>query len=321
MMKTRTVRQTGVFQRSMGALAIAAGSFVASFGVVPSANAYEQTMTCIVGASLENQGCRPKEKPLGLHWPSTCVPWRLGDSIGVGSPMGGAIRAAFDTWNAPACSSLTLRYEGTTDQNVVGYDCRDGGARNANSVMLVDDWRRGSQIVALTSVTYQVSTGKILDADIEMNNRDFEWGIVTSPLTQMNTMDVENAMAHEVGHFLGLDHSEAESYTGNNHYEDATMYRLTFRSETKRRQLDSDDIAGLCAIYPTTGKPPKSCEPRVPTHFATPATFDPAHVDCSKKRGCCSTSVAEPLPTRDILLVAALLLFLRTLTLRRTTIA
>lgn len=312
MIPPRTVVQT--------ALMLLAGLLL-QVGLTPTAHAYEQTMSCIPGAAPEHQGCRPKETPIGLRWPSTCVSWRLGDSIDPQSPMAGAIRASFASWNEPECGGITLRYAGTTDQDVVGYDCRDGGARNANSVMLVDDWHKGSQIVALTSVTYQVSTGYILDADIEMNNEHFEWGIVTTPSSQMNTMDIQNAMTHEVGHFIGLDHTEDESFTGPGHYEDATMYRLTFRAETKRRQLHPDDIAGLCAIYPAEEADADSCPPLDPDHFTSPANFDPSHTSCDRRRGCCSASEGDPRPAAELLLAAALLFFLRFLTLRAPFVA
>ena len=59
-------------------------------------------------------------------------------------------------------------------------------------------------------------------------------------------------MAHESGHFLGLAHSDDVN---------ATMYyRVTMDGETLKRDLDDDDVAGLCAIYPW-GAPPVTCVP------------------------------------------------------------
>jgi len=63
-------------------------------------------------------------------------------------------------------------------------------------------------------------------------------------------VDLENVMTHELGHYLGLAHSTVL---------DATMFASAEAGETIKRDLDPDDIEGLCTIYPA-GSPGGVCD-------------------------------------------------------------
>ncbi len=54
-------------------------------------------------------------------------------------------------------------------------------------------------------------------------------------------MDVQNTVTHELGHVLGLDHSNVAS---------ATMSATASPGETGKRTLDQDDMDGICSAYP-----------------------------------------------------------------------
>lgn len=120
-------------------------------------------------------------------------------------------------------------------------------------------------IVALTTASYDTRTGEILDADMELN----AWmGSGPSPpgyyFTCVNpvappcilpgqanciSMDVQNTVTHEAGHFLGLDHTSVAG---------ATMAATASIGETAKRSLEPDDVQGICAIYPA-GAPATTC--------------------------------------------------------------
>jgi hypothetical protein len=104
--------------------------------------------------------------------------------------------------------------------------------------------------LALTTLSYNPATGEIYDADIELNTHgtNFTLDEVTPPIQA----DFQSIMTHEVGHFLGLDHSRVGMTTMREHYDGT----LEFRS------LDPDDIAGVCAIYPPGRALSGKCEPR-----------------------------------------------------------
>jgi hypothetical protein len=68
-------------------------------------------------------------------------------------------------------------------------------------------------------------------------------------------VDLPSLITHETGHFLGLDHART--------VRSAVMYPSYSAMEDNLRVLHSDDIAGICAIYPPDRKPAiASCGPR-----------------------------------------------------------
>lgn len=304
---------------ALQALAVLALGAALSLVMVSSAHAFERTQTCFPGLPVSELGCRDGEEPRPIFWDQACISWRLNEEIDPESPEGKAIRSSFDTWNnEPTCSYLQLIYAGTTDQTEVGYDCREGGSWNTNQVNFVDDWTYGSQnVVALTSVTYEVPSGRILDADIEFNDDQFIFGVVTDPLTDQARFDIQNVMTHEVGHFVGLDHTLPETYTGDSTFRDATMFAQTSAGEIIRRDLDDDDIAGICEAYPIEDAPEGACEIPEPDFFASPEDFDGTNVSCPEsRRGCsCSSLPARAERRGDVGLLG--LLLATTLLLRR----
>ncbi len=210
--------------------------------------------------------------------------------------MTAAVRAGFDAWahagstaSSGACTDLQLIDQGTTCSTETGNDGRNlvifrNGICSEVAPSCTNDcadtyncWAHSSgsagEIIAVTTVTYRTSNGEIVDADIEFNAWNgstvdphgsyftcvpspAEGGgapcaCQTPPYGQSNCidMDVQNTAAHEVGHFLGLNHA-ADPGT--------TMYPMTPRFETRKRDLSPDDVAGVCAIYPA-GTPMQGC--------------------------------------------------------------
>ncbi len=222
-----------------------------------------------------------------------------------------AVRASFAAWEQ-GCSDLKLVYGGPTPEirtglggtaeNVVvvrrGF-CSQNPAASQDPCMAdpdVDcagiydcfedhgpgDW----SIVALTTVLYDPGTGRLFDADMELNGWDGTPGTIpTAGLPQhgyyftcdtqpgratcatygqpgCNGYDLQNTVTHEAGHFVGLAHPcgdpgmpscSATLPTGEIPYAQRTMYPGTTIGEISKRTLSADDVAGVCAIYPAQG--------------------------------------------------------------------
>jgi hypothetical protein len=137
--------------------------------------------------------------------------------------------------------------------------------------------------LALTSVSASTSSGIIRDADIEFNAFHFDWtDLVAHPELQGSVYhDLQNALTHEMGHVIGLDHTcflrpPAPLDNNNNPLPDCagappdvletTMFPSANPGDLEKRTLAADDLLGLCEIYPKAEDPmmcvaPKETEP------------------------------------------------------------
>ncbi len=216
------------------------------FGAAPPAHAFVRTRT------QAGQG-------VPIFWDRRCIPYHInerGSEDTTFLDIEKAAQRSYSAWQNVQCSDEELSYQGKTNVELVGYKT---GEKNVNMLVFQegDDWSHQSQIIALTTVTFcsEVSgtlceqEGKILDADIEMNGRDFTFS--TSPLPRPGRYDVQNTVTHEAGHFLGLDHSLDPV---------STMYATAPAGEREKQTLEQDDVNGLCTIYPHVSPVP-ACEP------------------------------------------------------------
>jgi hypothetical protein len=152
-------------------------------------------------------------------------------------------------------------------------------ANDAHNVAVVlTDFPHDSSIIALTTLSNK-KDGRILDADIEVNARDWAWGNLDPGAPppdngQAPPIDLQAAVTHEFGHFLGLGHTcftpfgsdedPPEDQDGNQvpncdprppGVEDTVMFAIVEPGDTRKRTLTADDIAGVCAIYPEDQDP------------------------------------------------------------------
>ena len=283
--------------RTAAAGAVLGTAAIATLLAPAPASAFERTQTCYLGRPLSELGCADGEQPAFVDWRRACVPWRI-DHTTVGERFFPIIIQSFQTWNEVAGSYINLQYAGLTNQSAIGYDCRTDPDRNVNLVRFTEHWNRSNQIIALTTVTYHSKTGEIYDADIELNTDRFALDDVDIPdVIADETMDLQSVMTHEVGHFIGLDHSSDASYEGNQNYTHATMYANTSFGSKSQRVLDDDDIQGISAIYPIAEHNGASCPPIAASVHTTPDDFDPTRTDdCGtrRRRGCrCDASTRE----------------------------
>jgi uncharacterized protein (TIGR03382 family) len=189
-----------------------------------------------------------------------------------------AVRRSFQNWQDvfATCGNFSFEDGGKVDERQVGYVV---GEDNRNIVLFrqrrcadvapssdscwaddacgnkYDCWGNDSQTIAVTLTTYDEISGIIYDSDIELNTPGFyfttsDGPVCTSPgATNCVSTDVENTMTHEIGHFVGLDHT---NYVGS------TMNPRAQPGETSKRSIDSGSKDFVCTAYPK-GKPSVAC--------------------------------------------------------------
>ncbi len=164
-----------------------------------------------------------------LWWPSgNPIGYRMvANNVPVGAGGENAVHRAFASWSN-ASANLEYRFEGFSDRAEQGHD-------GQNLVYWVHQgWPYDPALAAVTFRFYDTRNGKLVDADIIVNGERFSWS------DGGTAYDIENSVAHEVGHFGGLGHSSDGA---------ATMFGRTQPRETSKRSLEHDDLAGLDAIY------------------------------------------------------------------------
>jgi hypothetical protein len=114
----------------------------------------------------------------------------------------------------------------------------DAGKRN-NGIYLLTDWPYDHDQVAMTVTSY-TTYGEIVGVDILVNGeRAFK--MLPEPSNGAAQHDLAAVLTHEVGHALGLAHSEEDP--------DATMYPHIRAGETHQRSLSTDDEAAIEEAY------------------------------------------------------------------------
>jgi len=194
-----------------------------------------------------------------------------------------AVRAAAATWSAPAvsCTGLTLDVQ-------VSPDARADATVDGHNVITFrqDRWEHQpctlpegcaydpSELIQ-TSVYARAQTGVVIGADVEINAVRFHWAdVLKSKPVGSSYVDLQNALTHDLGHLIGLDHTCYDASRagappvdqhgqpipacGPNVPDDVkatTMYPMVDVGETSKRDLAPDDVEGVCALFPPTGQP------------------------------------------------------------------
>jgi len=139
-----------------------------------------------------------------------------------------AARAGLEVWANADCG-FSVSYQGEHAGGPPGID-------GLNVIYIVSvDWREEPTL--LTAPLIGVSGNDIVEADLMLNAEFFDW--TTDGDLGQPAFDVQGAVAHESGHFVGLDEVDLS---------DQTMNPLHNGTEAAR-SLGTDDIAGLCALY------------------------------------------------------------------------
>ena len=227
-----------------------------------------------------------------FKWPQSCVkltayPDDFVSHMPLDEIMSG-VTASADTWStvSDACTYLSITVDYATgatpranpkdQQSMVLFRtknwCKLLPSGACDTTMPYDP-----AALQLTTVSARMSSGQITDADIEVNGFNFMWGdLVANPPTGGSQVhDLQNAVTHEMGHLIGLDHTCYPYPPGSTipHPDDdngvpipdcnaasievkeTTMFPSADSGDIDKRTLAPDDRRGVCETYPAASDP------------------------------------------------------------------
>lgn len=179
-----------------------------------------------------------------------CIPVAVGRQGALVRERASIVESAFRRWSRSPCSDVEFEFRGETSAPI-GFDprLRDNenvvlSTNDADMLAMFGDRR----LLAVTLTSFSTATGEIFDADIIVNDALFDFEQVGDPnscaASGEEVFDLENTLAHEVGHLLGFAHNEDES---------STLFGSSPACEVQKRSLAPIDVDGLCAVYPAEG--------------------------------------------------------------------
>ncbi|WP_232379708.1 matrixin family metalloprotease [Polyangium fumosum] len=255
--------------------------------LAPTASAYCRTTSCKgIGTGARCTPVRPTDCGVELFWKSPCVGFSMQKDASVQIDLDDATQIfvdSFKKWTDADCGDgkhprIKVVNLGPVECKAHEYNKKAG---NANVILFHDDvWPHAGagSTLALTTVTYNVDTGEIYDADMELNGANVEF---TTGIDNV-LYDLPSIATHETGHFLGLSHSADGT---------ATMFADYMPGSTELGSLENDDIEGICAAYPPGDPIPASCDPTPRRGFESQC--NPPEIT-PEDGSCCTTAPGAP---------------------------
>ena len=151
-------------------------------------------------------------------WPRTCLgiivyPAALAGMMPADQVVA-ASAAAADAWSIGRIAGTALDIQVAAAEGAAPAVAYDG---QSSLAFRTDRWCKATDApgvcsydpaaLALTTVFARNSTGEMLDADIEVNAKNFLWSdLELGTQASAGLHNLQNALTHEVGHFIGLEH-------------------------------------------------------------------------------------------------------------------
>ena len=178
-----------------------------------------------------------------LKWDSTAFPitWRMnptrGSNVTGTREQRAVFEAAFQEWADVATAAVSFTEGAATDPSVKP-DGNDDINLITTNLTEQEFFALGAGAIGL-AIPSSID-GVIVDADIMFNPAT---AFSTESTTPSDRIDLESVATHEIGHLLGLDHSNILA---------ATMFPSVVAGSSHPRDTKLDDQIGISTIYPSS---------------------------------------------------------------------
>jgi Matrixin/Carboxypeptidase regulatory-like domain len=221
--------------------------------------------TAPLGAYITQKGKSQAGQVVQIKWGPNSFPltWQMNPVTGANitgtRQQLNVVQASFQAWSS--IPSISFTQGNQTDPSVKpGYD----GINLVTTNVTAADWAAlglGSTVLAFTdSFWFDIGGDGVLDnlgRPVSFPGQVLEADILFNPAQQFstestlpaNSLDFQSVLTHEIGHFLGLDHTPIVS---------STMFWTLRAGLNYPRVPSADDMAGVQVIYPTAAFSAKS---------------------------------------------------------------
>jgi hypothetical protein len=184
-----------------------------------------------------------------LTWQQACVSFSVDHhglpALGLDYPDTEAlVLSSFALWTAAACADgfPTISVMSMAPLECMTREFNPDGPNSNGVIFRTDRWPYAPEAIGITTVTFDPETGKLMDADIEVNIVDGD----------LDLGEVQYVVAHEAGHFFGIDHSADASAVM---YMTRSLGACDFESEKGFSPVCGGDIEGSCSLSPRDRSP------------------------------------------------------------------
>jgi MYXO-CTERM domain-containing protein len=206
-----------------------------------------------LGSARDALAFDAKHTPNGtpVHWSATDIDFALSPTLDAAAPHArAAIARALSNWGG-AGGAPSLRTHAGDGSEHAAYD-------GQNVIFYAKDgYPAAGAALAITALTYEDTTGRIVDCDIVLNG-EYKFAVLDdsdkaddedSPISTEGggtvhghkPFDLIHVFAHEAGHALGLNDEP--------HQAAALMYPFSRPGDPSMRDPEPDDVAGVTTLY------------------------------------------------------------------------